>query len=70
MAKLVDTRGRSCPEPLLMTKNAIDEFEGEEIKVLADAMVAVENIKRVAKKEGFQINMNEDGGEYTLLLTK
>lgn len=49
MAKVIDARGRSCPEPVMMTKNAIDNNETD-LEVLVDTKVAVENITRFVKK--------------------
>lgn len=70
MPKLIDTRGRSCPEPVIMTKQAIDSFDGEEIYVLTDAMVAVENIKRFAENKGFKVEEQQQEEDYTLTITK
>lgn len=70
MPKIVDARGRSCPEPVIMTKNAIDSFPNEELEVLVDAKVAVENIKRFATNKGYKVTVNEDNNEFTLYIKK
>ncbi|NMB06876.1 MAG: preprotein translocase subunit TatB [Tissierellia bacterium] len=70
MAKIVDARGRSCPEPVIMTKNAIDSNPNEAIKVVVNAYVAVENITRFAKSKGYKVNVEENGDEYTLDIRK
>lgn len=70
MPKIVDARGRSCPEPVIMTKNAIDSNSNEPIEVLVDAQVAVENIKRFVTNKGYNVNVSEDNGEYTLHIKK
>lgn len=70
MAKIVDARGRSCPEPVIMTKNAIDSNPNEAIKVVVNAYVAVENITRFAKSKGYKVNVKENGDEYTLDIRK
>lgn len=70
MPKLVDARGRSCPEPVIMTKKALDCYNGEEIVVVVDAMVAVENVKRYAKNQGFNISEGDYEGDYSLLISK
>ncbi|SDY95246.1 TusA-related sulfurtransferase [Proteiniborus ethanoligenes] len=69
MANLVDARGRSCPEPVIMTKNAIESGQ-EGIKVLVDAQVAVENIKRFATSQGYKVEVEEREDEYSLTLRK
>lgn len=67
---VVDARGRSCPEPVVMTKNAIDKFDGQPIEVLVDAMVAVENIKRFAQNQGFNVEVIKNEEDYTLIIRK
>lgn len=70
MSKIIDARGRSCPEPVIMTKNAIDSFPNEELEVLVDAKVAVENIKRFAKSKGYDIKVDNKGNKFTLHIKK
>ncbi len=70
MSKVIDARGRSCPEPVIMTKNAIDSFPNEEFEVLVDAKVAVENIKRFAKSKGYDIKVDSKGNKFTLHIKK
>lgn len=69
MANIVDARGRSCPEPVIMTKNAIDSGYND-FEVLVDAKVAVENIKRFAASQGYNVTVEENDGEYTLNIRK
>lgn len=69
MANIVDARGRSCPEPVILTKNAIDNGY-ENIEVLVDAEVALENIKRFALNHGFSVNVEEKNDEYLIKLWK
>ncbi|WIV13258.1 sulfurtransferase TusA family protein [Proteiniborus sp. MB09-C3] len=69
MANIVDARGRSCPEPVIMTKKAIDSG-CENIEVLVDAKVAVENIKRFATSKGYTVNVEEKEDEFTLNIRK
>lgn len=66
----IDARGRSCPEPVLMTKEVIDQNQHDEIKVIVDLYVAVENISRFAKGKGFTVSVTENGDEYEVLIKK
>ncbi|NLV77193.1 MAG: preprotein translocase subunit TatB [Tissierellia bacterium] len=70
MPNVIDARGRSCPEPVIMTKNAMESNPSEPIQVLVDAHVAVENIKRFAKGKGYKVEVEENAGEYTLNIRK
>ena len=67
---MVDTRGLSCPMPVIMVQKAIRKDAPASLEVLADAKVAVENITRLAKTSGYQVSVAEDGPDYRLTLTK
>ena len=54
MEKIVDTRGLACPEPVILTKKALEE--AKEVLVIADNDEAVENIRRLANKMGCAID--------------
>ncbi|MDD3334236.1 MAG: sulfurtransferase TusA family protein [Eubacteriales bacterium] len=65
----VDARGRSCPEPLILTRKAlIDNPEG--ITVVVDNVCSVENITRYAGHEGYEAAREEKDGEWTLKITR
>ena len=42
----VDVRGLSCPEPVLMVMDAMDEHPGKQIRVLGDEAHTRANIER------------------------
>lgn len=69
MANIVDAKGRSCPEPVIMTKKALNNFDGE-VEIKVDEMVAVENIKRFAENKGFNVKVTENSDEFSLTITK
>ncbi|MEG0126823.1 MAG: sulfurtransferase TusA family protein [Clostridia bacterium] len=65
----IDTRGRSCPEPVMLTRAALKK-DAQGVCVLADNLCAAENITRFANHSGYEVKREENGGEYTLLLQK
>ncbi|MDO4749648.1 MAG: sulfurtransferase TusA family protein [Eubacteriales bacterium] len=66
--KTVDARGLACPEPLLMTKRAVDS-DGTPLQVLVDNRIAVGNITRWANNHKLSITVTEsDDGDFTLSL--
>ena len=67
---MVDTRGLSCPIPVVMVQQAIKKDAPSTLEVLADAKVAVENITRLANTNGYQVSVMEDGLDFKLTLTK
>ncbi|MFC1911713.1 sulfurtransferase TusA family protein [Chloroflexota bacterium] len=65
----VDVRGFSCPVPVVKTKKAIEENPGEKISVLVDSNVSRENVSRLAKSQGYSIQVEETGNESRLNLS-
>ena len=53
MAKFVevDVRGLSCPEPVLLTMDAMEEHPGEMIRVLGDEAHTRKNIEKMLEYE-------------------
>lgn len=48
----VDVRGLSCPEPVLMVMDAMDEHPGKQIRVLGDEAHTRTNIERTLEYHG------------------
>ena len=67
---MVDTRGLSCPIPVVMVQQAIKKDAPATLEVLADAKVAVENVTRFAHSQGYQVEVTADGPDFKLTLTK
>ena len=67
--KTVDARGLSCPEPVILTRNALNSKESS-YEILVDNPTAMENVSRYARHEGDQVQSKETNGEYTLSVTK
>lgn len=60
MTVKVDTRGRSCPEPVLLTKQAVEGERDEKIEILTDSQVAKDNILRYIKSKGLSADVEEE----------
>ncbi|MGI5824362.1 MAG: sulfurtransferase TusA family protein [Bacillota bacterium] len=60
--KEIDARGLSCPEPVMLTKAALDAGESELI-VMVDNGAAKDNVSRQAKSHGktAEVEHNADG---------
>lgn len=67
---MIDTRGLSCPIPVVMVQKALQNSALSQLEVLADAQVAVENITRFAHSQGYRVSVAEDGPDFKLTLTK
>ena len=65
---IVDARGRSCPEPVVLTKKALAKKESC-YKILVDNRTAMENVSRFVKNAGLELSVSQDGEDYTLTAT-
>ena len=71
MAVTVDTRGLSCPQPVMLTLNAIKNAEDTPILVLVDTDTSRENVVRAAQSKGYVVEKIEhEGDEYRITLHK
>ncbi len=71
MAQIVDARGLSCPEPVLLTLEAIKKLDRGEIEILVDTDTSKENVSRAAQSMGWQIvGINEEGKSYRIKIKK
>ena len=64
----VDARGYFCPEPVLMTKKALQN--GTPLVVLVDNETPLQNVRRFAANNGYQVTWKEVGEDYELTITK
>ncbi|RLC64354.1 MAG: SirA family protein [Chloroflexota bacterium] len=69
MTTTVDARGLSCPQPVILTRKAIQAGEFP-IEVLVETVTSRENVRRVAEKAGLQVHVEEVGDEFKLTITK
>lgn len=68
--QLIDTRGLSCPQPVLLVKKAIDSNPSSSVKVLVDDMAAFENITAFAKSHGWSVANEKGLNHFEMILTK
>jgi len=66
----VDTRGMSCPQPVLMTKNAIKNSPGQ-VQVIVDNNTARGNVERFLKSSGYSnVSFSENGEDCIITAQK
>ncbi len=70
MKRVVDARGLACPQPVLMTKEALESIEEGVITVLVDNMASRENVKRFAQRMGCTVDVSERDGAFELKIVK
>ena len=66
---MIDTRGRSCPEPVIMIRKAMMSKENA-YEMVVDNPTSKENVTRYAEHQGYKVVVKENNGEYTLTMTK
>lgn len=67
--KIIDARGLSCPEPVIMIRQAMASKE-DAYQITVDNVASRENVTRFAQHQGYQVAVSEANGEYTLKITK
>ena len=55
MSQIIDARGLSCPQPVLVTKKAMDKGEFP-IEVLVDTVTSRDNVRRMAESKNKQVD--------------
>lgn len=70
MKKIVDARGLACPEPVVMTKKALDSNEVHEVTTIVDNKIALENISRMVKTLSLESIIDEQDGNFYINITK
>ena len=69
--KILDARGLSCPQPVMMASKAIKKLNKGVIEVLVDSGTARDNVSRLAKNSGWTVTVEEKPeGNFRLVLKK
>lgn len=67
--KTIDARGLSCPEPVILTRQAMMNGEAA-YEVIVDNNTSKENVTRYAQHRGYKVTVTEQDDEFTLSLSK
>jgi len=71
MSTTIDTRGLSCPQPVLMFMDAVKSGNESEIIVLADTDASKENVARTAESKKYIVKeIKQQGDEYQITIVK
>ena len=66
---MIDARGLSCPEPVIMIKKAMVSKE-KEYEIIVDNRTSLENVTRFAEHSGYEVDYTRNGEEYRLRIYK
>ncbi|OGO04924.1 MAG: hypothetical protein A2Y73_06780 [Chloroflexi bacterium RBG_13_56_8] len=64
----IDARGLPCPQPVILTRNAMRE--NEEILVLVSGRDQVGNVQRLGERAGWQVTVGPRGDHYAVRMIK
>ena len=64
MPKTVDARGLACPQPVILTRNAMQE--ADQLVTLVDSETSMTNVSHMARKAGWQVSVVPDGEEFRI----
>ena len=56
--EILDARGLSCPEPVIMLSKAIMSKENK-YQMIVDSPTAKENVSNYGKKQGYNVNITK-----------
>ncbi len=71
MGTIVDARGLSCPQPVLITLEEMKKVAGGELVVLVDTDTSKENIIRAAASQGWTAtDIVPEGQGYRITIRK
>lgn len=66
---VIDARGMSCPQPVLMAKKAIAS-KLSAVEILVDSSTARNNVERFLNSQGYTCEISESGEEFTIKAKK
>ncbi len=66
--KVVDARGLPCPQPVLLTRDALRE--SDEVTTIVDSDTARHNVTRMAEKAGYTVRAEKRGDGIYLHITR
>jgi selenium metabolism protein YedF len=66
MKKTIDACGLTCPAPVLLVKDAVEQSNAQELTVLVDNAASLENVSRFLGSRGYSVTDSHEGGVYRL----
>jgi len=65
MSKNIDAREKNCPMPVIMAKKEIEQG-GKFFTVQVDNKIAVENLKKFANSQGYEVSIEQTNGDFNV----
>jgi tRNA 2-thiouridine synthesizing protein A len=69
--KTINACGLSCPQPALLTRQALGNATSGAVQVMVDSVTARDNVARIGQNAGWQASIqNQTDGSILITLTK
>ncbi len=69
--KTIDARGLSCPQPAMMTRQALQKMGTGKLEVLVDSGTSRDNVSRMAANAGWRVQVETlPDGVFRLVMEK
>ena len=67
---VVDCRGLACPQPVITTKQALDQMKEGEMIVIVDNASSCNNVERFVRSRGCSVDIKESGPDFYIHIHK
>ena len=67
---VLDCRGLACPQPVITTKQALDQFKEGELMVIVSNASSCNNVERFARSQGCSVEIKERGQDFYIHIRK
>ena len=68
--KEIDCRDMACPQPVVTTKQALDQLKEDELVVIVDNPSSSENVERFARSQGCSVEVERKGQDFYVRIEK
>jgi len=67
---VIDCRGLACPQPVITTKQALDQLKEGKLMVIVDNASSCNNVERFVHSQGCSVEIKEEGQDFYLHIQK
>jgi selenium metabolism protein YedF len=67
---VIDCRGLACPQPVITTKQALDQLKEGEMIVIVDNASSCNNVERFVQSQGCPVEIKQEGQDFYLRIQK
>ena len=66
----IDCRGKACPQPILMAKQALETLIEDELTLIVDDSSSCDNVERFVRSQGCSVEVERRGQDFYLHIQK